>query len=138
MISKEQMFAPILIVTPSFAKTWEEFLIEWQNHSDGLPYYLALGELANHLIILLEGGKYNEIHQIFEVAEEWLISGDRYVKEATTVGFLENLQNNNLHKNTPPNDFVQFLKPETAFWWNKVERFWEHGELICDERNETQ
>ena len=138
MISKEQMFDPILTITPSFTKAWKEFASEWQDHSDDLPYYLALAEHARHLIGLLEAEKNKEIQDVFGVVEEWLTSGDQYVKEAATVGLLEDLQNSNLHRNTRPEDFVQFLKPEALYWWNKVERFWEQGELICDDQSEVQ
>ncbi len=137
MISKEQMFGPILSITPSFSKTWNEFVSEWHDYPDGLPYYLALSELASHLIALFEAENNKEIQDIFVVVEEWLTTGDQYVKEAATFGLFEDLQNSNLHRNTCPKDFVQFLKPEALYWWNKVERFWEHGELIGDDRTKV-
>lgn len=54
-----------------------------------------------------------------------LIEGDDFVKEAVTVGFLEDLQlglagNNNFNIDALFNLFGE----ETIKWWNKLERFW--------------
>ena len=47
-----------------------------------------------------------------------------------TVGLLEDLQNTNLHKSTEPEQFRLYLLPESAKWWDKLHRFWEHGNLL--------
>ncbi len=135
MITREEMFMPILEACPSFRATWEEFVAEWKDDPDGLPQYLALSDLARHVIGMLDRNETDGVKAIFSVVETWHLDGDPYVKEAATVGFLEDIQNTGLHKgSTTPNDILEFLLPETKYWWSKVEDFWEQGELIADDR----
>lgn len=55
------------------------------------------------------------------------------MREAATVGLLEDLQNENLHVSTAAKDFEAFLQPESLKWWGEVERFWNRGEIISDD-----
>ena len=129
------MFTPILDVCPSFRATWDEFVDEWKDDPEGLPQYLALSGLARHVIGMLERNETDGVTAIFGVVENWHLDGDPYVKEAATVGFLEDIQNAGLHKgSTTPDDFVEFLLPETKYRWSKVEEFWGQGKLISDDR----
>ena len=135
MITKEEMFTPILAACPAFQAEWELFLEERQDTSEGSPYYLALSELARHLIGLLERNETEAIGAVFRVVEDWHLKGDQFVREAATVGLLEDLQNTNLHQGgTKPDDFLPYILPETKFWWLKVVDFWEQGKLITDDR----
>jgi hypothetical protein len=70
--------------------------------------------------------------------EQWHVSGDTYVKEAATVGLLEDLQNTNLHEGTDPDAFRKFLGPESERWWSKVVRFWSEGRLLTDDPDGAQ
>lgn len=129
------MFTLILEVCPSFRAASDEFVDDWKDDPDGLPQYLALSELARHVIGMLERNEIDGVKAIFRVVETWHLDGDPYVKEAATLGFLEDIQNTNLHKgSTAPNDFLELLLPETKYWWSKVEDFWEQGKLITDDR----
>ena len=134
MIERNDMFTRLLEVCPSFRPTWEEFVAEWKDEPD-LPGYLALSDLARHLIAMLERDDTEGLRAVFRVVEEWHLEGEPYVKKAATIGLLEDLQNTNLHKDkTLPDDFIKFLLPETKFWWFKVVDFWEKGTLIVDDR----
>ena len=109
-------------------------MAEWKDETD-LPEYLALSDLARHLITMLERNETEGLRAVFRVVEDWHLEGEHYVKEAATVGLLEDLQNTNLHEgNTCPEYFIEFLLPETRFWWFKVVDFWEKGILIVDDR----
>lgn len=125
------MFLPILRVTPSFSE-------KWKDETGDTPYYLALSNLARHMIGLLSSGKIDEIRSIFGVVEQWLLQGDNYVREAATAGLLEDLQNGNLHQTTEPKDFLPYLPPESRFWWEKVDAFWQTGAPIRDDRATSQ
>lgn len=96
--------------------------------------YLAFGALASYIVKLLENNRKEKIQTAFEVVENRLLHGDTYVREATIVGVLEDLQNANLHRHTKASDFAVFLGPEASYWWVKLERFWSHGELLIDDR----
>ncbi len=134
MITRDEMFLPILRATPSFSQKWDAFLEEWKDEDDGYPYYLALADLARHMIGVLSSGKTDEIRSIFSVVEQLILEGDPYVREAAIIGLLEDLQNGNLHQTTQPKDFIPFLPPESRFWWEKVDTFWKTGALIIDDR----
>ena len=90
------MMPPILKATPSFEPVWREFLDEWQEDLEGLPLYLVLSDLAKHIAELFELGAESELHEIFGIVETWHLHGDAYVKEAATIGLLEDIQNTNI------------------------------------------
>ncbi len=133
MIKKEEMFPMILEVCPSFRVKWQEFEKDWAEEEGDTPYYEALSYLASHLIYLLEIKDCETLKAVFRVVEEWHLQGEPYVKEAATVGLLEDLQNKNLHKTTTPEEFIKYLLPESRKWWTKVENFWEKGEIIKED-----
>ncbi len=133
MIHRDEMMSPMLEACPSFSSAWQEFISEWHDDPKGLPIYLALGDLARHLIGMLERGDTKSFPAIFAVVERWHIDGEHYVREAATVGLLEGLQNTNLHGSTRPEQFLPFLRPESLKWWKKLIGFWERGEIMKDE-----
>jgi hypothetical protein len=133
MIARNEMFEDVLTACPAFSSTWQEFCQEWEGEAE-LPIYLALGDLARHLIGMLENREDSELKAVFEVVEQWHLNGDPYVKEAATIGLLEDIQNEGLHNTTTPDEFVRFLLPESKFWWAKVKALWEQGQPIVDDR----
>jgi hypothetical protein len=124
--------ALMLDACPSFRSEWDRFLLEW-SADDEKPLYLALDSLARHLIALLAAGQFDELASAFAVVERWHLEGDEYVREAATVGLLEDLQNPGLHESTTPAEFERFLAPESLKWWAKIERLWTQGELITND-----
>lgn len=125
------MFQPILEVSDGFRPIWNEFLEEWKD-DDELPQYLALGELARYISSLISESKGEEIKKIFAVIERWHLEGDSYVKEAATVGILEDLQNTNVVGEGVPEKIELYLLPESKKWWLKVYEFWEKGKIISE------
>jgi hypothetical protein len=119
------MFEPMLAVCPSFTATWAEFCAEWAMEPEGLPLYIALGELARHLVDRLRSGVTEEFPAVFQVVERWHCEGDDYVREAATIGLLEGIQNNAGHAGIYPGVFERWLLPESKKWWDKLDRFWE-------------
>jgi hypothetical protein len=132
MIVRSGMMEPMLEACPSFRPQWEEFLQEWNLENDK-PLYLALSELARHLIAILSARETATLSRVFAVVERWHLEGDAFVREAATVGLLEDLQNENLHGSTTVREFEVFLHPESLKWWGKVDRFWSRGEIISDD-----
>jgi len=70
---------------------------------------------------------------VFDVIETLHLNGDSYVREAATVGLLEDIQNNSGHRAVDPAVFVMYLKPESLRWWNKLNDFWTKGRLLSDD-----
>lgn len=123
----------ILNVSPTFEPVRSAFCAEWNDHPEGLPHYLVLSDLARHIAVLLEQGADAEVRQIFQVVEAWHVHGDQYVREAATVGLLEDLQNTNVVGEQTPGRCLAYLGPQSLRWWRKVERFWEKGEPLRDD-----
>lgn len=123
MISRQDMFDVLLEADPTFQPAWDAFVDKWRDQIE-LPYYLALGNLARHVVGKLEGGHAGELQHIFAVVERWLADGDELVREATTIGLLEDLQNPNLHKTTSPDQLKQWLGPLGTRQWAEAEGFW--------------
>jgi hypothetical protein len=132
-IEKEEMMTPLLVACPSFQKQWEQFLTEWvddpildQDGGDGsLPLYLALSDLANHLIGKLETGDTKEFAAVFEVVEDWIVRGSHYVSEAAVVGLLEALTNDARYSMKRASDFLPWMGPTTRKWVPEVIDFWD-------------
>jgi len=132
MISKNDMFEPMLAACPTFLPAWRAFLEQWKDSKDGLPYYLALGDLARHLVEQLDAGATKQFEAVFSVVERWHCEGDHYVKEAATIGLLEDIQNIAAHCGVDPMRFECWLKPETKHWWDKLNRFWAGEDIRSD------
>jgi hypothetical protein len=124
MIAKNDMMGVLLNACPSFASRWQAFLEEWRGEGDDLPLYVALGDFARHLIGMQERGETDHLARVFQAIERIHKEGDLYVREAATVGLLEDLQNLNLHSRTRPEQFVPYLGEESARSWAGLNRFW--------------
>jgi len=124
MITRENMFDGILEASPSFTPIWEAFCAEWEDEGDDLPLYLALVGLARHMVGLMEQGRKSELHALFSTIESWQLQGNHYVREAAVIGILEDLSNSNLHTKTSPDDFHDYLLPESQKSWDQLLAFW--------------
>jgi hypothetical protein len=126
VITRSEMVPLMLAVCPSFDGKWKEFLDYWRDEN-APPLYLALSELARHLIGMLAEQDVESFPAVFAVVERWHVEGEPYVAEAASVGLLEDLQNEGLHRSTKPEQFRPYLLPESAKWWDKLNEFWERG-----------
>lgn len=122
-ISRETMFEPLIIADPSFEPRWTKFVAEWEDEPE-LPIYLALSSLARHLLGRLANADTVGFDRIFAVVERWHTNGDAYVREAASVGLLEDLQNLSGGSGKRPETVEPWLGPESRRWWDKLDRFW--------------
>ena len=132
MIDRATMMQLLTVACPGFKPTLDKFLSEWSDDPE-LPYYLALGDFCRYLIKLLEVDEREQLSAAFKVIEHLHIEGDHYVREAATIGILEDLQNTNLHERTEPEQFLALLGPVSTRFWYKVADFWENGGIITDD-----
>lgn len=133
MITRHEMFQPMLDACPSFVSALRELVAEWKDDDDGLPLYLALGHLAAHLVDLVRQGKTEQFATIFDVVERWHCEGEHYVKEAATVGLLEGLQNRASNTDLDPRIFEPWLGPQSKRWWDKLNLFWSEERLLSED-----
>ncbi len=132
VIEEDKMMAPMLVACPSFHEPWQRFLDEWssdpsaeKNGVDGsLPHYLALSDLADHLIANLEAGNTSDFAAVFDVVEQWIVRGSQYVSEAAVVGLLEDLTYDGRYNKKKVSDFVPWMGPTTRRWLPEVVDFW--------------
>jgi hypothetical protein len=128
MIRRIEMIDPMLVACPSFAPAWEAFCAEWNQERTDPPLYIALAELARHIVDLQLSGKTDELPAVFKVIERWHCEGEHFVREAATVGLLEDIQNIIFRIELEPAVLERWLLPESRKWWDKLNRFWE-GDL---------
>ena len=91
MITRSEMFTPLLEADPSFQERWQRFLADYADEPEPL-IYVALGELAEHLVESVRAGDVDRFARVFETVERWHTEGDAYVSEAASIGLLESLQ----------------------------------------------
>jgi hypothetical protein len=126
VISKDEMLPMLIQVCPDFEPTWQAFLVEWQEQDVELPRYVVVADFARHMISKLERRDVGQLPDIFRTIERFHSEGEHYVREAATIGILEQLQNLNQHTGaTEPDQFVQYLGTESKRWWDKLIRFWD-------------
>lgn len=105
---------------PGFAPSYLE---------DGIPYSW-MGGLVRHVVRARLDGREAEVREVFAVIERQLETdrpGSKLSDDSNlaVVGFLEDMQNGNLHaEGASPSDFVQYLGPISARSWDALNGFW--------------
>ncbi|SRR5258705_3143508 len=122
MIAKEQVMPLLVNACPSFSKVWEEHRAFYEDEE---LLYVDLGVFARHLVELKKANRKEEFGAVFEIIERMYLEGDHYVKEAATIGLLEGIQNVAGNSGVEPEQFVEYLRPESARWWGQLNDFWE-------------
>lgn len=127
MITKREVMPLLLKACPSFKLVWER----WTNDEEYMPsVYLDMNVFAKHIVDLYMNGNTQEFPDIFNTIEHLHIEGNDYVKEAATVGLLEDIQGELSDKKIDLAVFLPFLGHVSREYWDKVIKFWETGEII--------
>jgi hypothetical protein len=122
VIARYEVMPLLLDSCPSFAAGWSRYQSS-ATYEPGL-LYIDLGELVHHVVDLLRAGRTDELAGVFAVVERLHLEGDTFVREAATIGFLETLQNYAGNSGIEPERFRVYLGPESARWWDELDRFW--------------
>ena len=125
MITKDQMVPMILEACPSFTKKFEEFEEDWKGEDEEAPLYILLGDLAEHIVYLHQSNTVKEFPSLFRVIEQFHTEGDPYVREAATIGILEDIQSIALNNGLNPEKLSPYLLSESLIWWHKLNQFWD-------------
>jgi hypothetical protein len=123
-ISKQEVMNLLLEACPSYKNRWLQYYKENYDNGDEQLLYIDLTDFAYHFIDLFKHKQIREFPRIFEVIELLHTDGDDFVKEAATIGLLEDIQNLALGEDINPDVFKQYLKSETLKWWNNLDDFW--------------
>ena len=133
MIEASDMVPLLVEASPQFRSAWLEFQAEW-SEDPSPPHYELLADFVRHLSSVLASGDEETLKRVFAVVERLHVEGTPYVRQAATVGILEDLQNVHLHESgTTPEQFERFLLPVSAKYWRKVQDFWATGQIITDD-----
>jgi hypothetical protein len=119
VITRDQVMPLLLEACPSFHKRWKAYLAEPDYEANLL--YIDLGELAHHVLELAIGGATTEFPALFAVVERLHVEGDAFVKEAATIGLLEDIQNIAGHDGIDTDAIEAHLQPVSAKAWAELE-----------------
>jgi hypothetical protein len=123
--NQHSMLEPILEATPDFRPHWDAFVFEWGDNphhktKECLPLYLVISTLAKYLAEQLEAKNTKVFPDVFSTVENWLVHGDKYVRDAAGAGLLEDLQNPVHYKHRQPNDLKPWFGPLTLRAWERL------------------
>lgn len=124
-ISKSEVMELFLQACPSYKKQWDEYVQENYKSGDEQLLYIDLADFATYIVDLYKKNELSEFASVFDVIELLHTSGDDFVKEAASIGLLEDLQNRLLSNEINTNVFNQYLKQESLKWWNHLNDFWD-------------
>jgi hypothetical protein len=65
-----------------------------------------------------------EVQRVFDLMEQWLVSGNQKARDLVVIGFLEDFQNIASWQPFGRKVFVSFLRPQSRAAWNEIERVW--------------
>lgn len=133
MITQKELLPLLRASSKTFDKIANEELGStnftfWTDEQGDLLFYMILGDYAHHIVDLYRAKNVSEFDTIFELIEQLHIKGDGYVKEAVTIGLLEDIQNIAGNSKLDSNEFVKYLQPESLKWWESLNAFWK-GEV---------
>lgn len=128
MIHADDVMPLLLAAVPSFAEQWRELEHDdLRVDDDGGPrlHYLDVGDVARHLVELQRHGNHSEVQAAFDVIETLHVTGDDYVRELATIGYLEGVQNACSHAaDVDATAFESYLGPKSRAWWHGLNDFW--------------
>lgn len=124
MITKSEVMELLIKSCPSYSNRWQVYLQSNYGKGDEQLLYADLGDFAYHIIYLYTNGETHEFEQIFDVIEQLHINGNEYVKEAVSIGLLEDIQNVALGLKINLEVFTPYLRPISLKWWKKLIDYW--------------
>jgi len=125
MITARQVIPLLSVACPSF-------------HSMEDLVYVALGDFARHLLELHQHRQTDSFPAVVRVIEQLHTEGDGEVREAATIGLLEDIQNIWANNHVDPELFGTHLLQESRKWWDELNAFWRGERRYVGEGLEKQ
>jgi len=120
VIETDQVLDMLVQACPTFAAARDAHVAEYGND----VLYVAAGEFAHHLLALQLGDATSCFAEVGATIERMHTDGTPEVKELATIGVLEGIQNVWGHSSVSPDEFLQYLGPESHSWWQGLNNFW--------------
>ncbi|MCT4776797.1 MULTISPECIES: DUF7674 family protein [Exiguobacterium] len=124
-IAKSEVMELFLQACPSYKNRWNEYIEDNYETGDEQLLYIDFADFAAHIVDLYRQSKLKEFPAVFHIIELLHTTGDPYVKEAVTIGLLEDMQNKLLYAGRETNVFHEYLHQESLKWWNHLNDFWD-------------
>lgn len=130
MIQKTQIMPLVLTRCPGFMPTWEKHLALWHGEEAGI--YNDLAEFATFVVNCYSQQDTETIIAAFALMEELLVSGDEEVRNAASIGFLEDVRNIASWQPFKSAVFVHWLGPKSKLAWDEIEETWRSKSSLAD------
>lgn len=102
---------------------------------DGGSNYGWVAGFVGHVSAAHRAGRTDEVKAVFAVIEQ-TVANNGADAELAIIGFLEDMQNGNLHvEGTRPQDFAPYLGPHSAKNWQALNGFWQGVEAARGKRS---
>ena len=124
MITREEVMNLFIEACPSFKENWEAYISSEEDRNSSTVLYSDLTCLANYLVGQIDNEMMLETKTVFDMIEQLLHQGDTFVKEAITVGLLEDIQNKLINQSIDLNVFNRYMLAETKKSWGDLFDFW--------------
>jgi hypothetical protein len=130
VIEKTDIMPLVLARCPGFAPTWEKHRLLWEGEESGI--YNDLAEFATFIVNCYEQRATEPVVAAFALIEELLVDGNEDVRNAATIGFLEDVQNIASWRPFTAAVFVQWLGPKSKLAWAEIEEMWRDKSSLAD------
>jgi hypothetical protein len=120
MIDQPDSMPLLVSACPSFAPSWLEHQAEYGNE----VLYVAAGTYAQHLLDLYSSKEMSTFLAVAAAIEKLHLEGTPWVREFATIGVLEAVQNVWRNAGVDPEEFGDYLGPESRRWWDGLNKFW--------------
>lgn len=124
MITREEVMNLFIEACPSFKENWEAYISSEEDRNSSTVLYSDLTCFANYLVCQKDNEMMIETKIVFDIIEQILQQGDTFVKEAITVGLLEDIQNILISQSMGLNVFNMYMHKETKKSWRDLTDFW--------------
>ncbi len=123
MSTVREAMESIIATAPDFGPDWERFQSEWVGEE--FPWYLAMGELAHHIVNAYESERRGQFTAFFSAVESVLGRADPEVENLVAVGLFEDIQNIASHRSFGAEPFRDWLGPRSLALWEQIELGWQ-------------
>jgi hypothetical protein len=109
---------------------WQEYQDRWPDEDRNTFNDMAV--IAHYLVDCYERGALAEFPAAFSVLEQCLAQGDMQVRDAATIGVIEDLQNIASHRSFAPKAIEPWLQPLSRTAWEKLAASWREVSSLAD------
>ena len=121
MIATEQVIPRILMACPGFREGWAR---RAGRPDEERGIYARLTDVADYIVRSYGREATSEFPLFFETLEQLLGEGDEEVREAVSVGLIEDIQNIASHESFGYQVFEKWLGPMSRDAWAQAEQTW--------------